>query len=142
MKRATIVLLLFIVSIIQTKAQAYKPGQKAEGGIVVPANKKSGLVIAEKGLGLMSWDEGKKACEDLVLNGYGDWRLPSIKELGLIYYQFYVKGIGGFPTEYYWSKAENKGIRQLAWCFDFKNGQEYNSHSKTNAKYILPVRSY
>lgn len=142
MKRVTLLSLLFVVFASQPNAQTYEAGQKVEGGIVFPSNKKSGLVIAEKGLGLMSWNEGKKACEDLVLNGYDNWRLPSLKELGIIFYQFYVKGIGGFPTEYYWSKAENKGIRQLAWCFDFKDGQEYNSHPKTNTKYILPVRSY
>ena len=142
MKQATSILLISMLLFFESNAQPYKTGQKVEGGIVFPNNKKSGVAIAEKGLGLMSWDEGKKACEDLVLNGYDNWRLPSLKELGIIFYQFYVKGIGNFPTGYYWSKAENKGIRQLAWCFDFKDGQEYNSHSKTNTKYILPVRSY
>ena len=142
MKPATLLILSFIILFFQSNAQTYKLGQKAEGGVVFPTTKKKGFVVAEKGLGLMSWDEGKKACDDLVLNGYNDWRLPSISELGSIYYQFYVKGIGGYPTEYYWSKTENKGIRQLAWCFDFKVGQEYNSHSKANTKYILPVRSY
>lgn len=142
MKQVALLLLLFILLVFQANAQTYKAGQKAEGGIIYPTNKKSGLVIAEKGLGLMNWDEGKKACEDLVLNGYDDWRLPSLYELGVVFYHFYLKGVGDFPTEYYWSKSENKGIRQLAWCFDFKDGQEYNSHSKSNTKYILPVRSY
>lgn len=142
MKKVSLIVLVFIASFFESKAQIYKPGDKAEGGIVVPKNNKKGLAVAEKALGLMTWDEGKKACEDLVLNGYDDWRLPSINELAIIFYQFYVKGVGGFQMGHYWSKAENKGIRQLAWCFDFKDGQEYNSHSKSNTKYILPVRSY
>lgn len=133
---------LFVFFIARSNAQTYEPGKRVEGGIVFPNNKKSGLVVAEKGLGLMNWEQGKKACEDLILNGYDDWRLPSLKELGIIYYQFYLKGLGSFPNEYFWSNAENKGIKKLALCFDFKDGQEYNSHSKANTKYIIPVRSY
>ncbi|MEI2739300.1 MAG: DUF1566 domain-containing protein [Chitinophagaceae bacterium] len=142
MNRFILIPLFLLGVLFESSAQTYSPGQNAEGGIVFPTSKKKGFVVAEKGLGLMTWEEGKKACEDLVLNGYDNWRLPSKTELGIIYYQFYMKGIGGFPTEYYWCKTENKGIRQLAWCLDFKDGQEYNSHSKTNNKYILPVRTY
>jgi hypothetical protein len=45
-------------------------------------------------------------CDQLVLNGYTDWFLPSIDELQLIYNQKAV--IGGFtgPYEYYWSSSE------------------------------------
>lgn len=142
MKHIAMLAVLSFLLLTKTNAQRYKQGQKAEGGIVFPHNNKSGLVIAEKGLGFMSWEEGKRACEALVLNGYDDWRLPTMKELAIIYYQFYIKRIDEFPTGYYWSKSENKGIRELAWCFDFKDGQEYNSHSKANSNYILPVRTY
>lgn len=142
MKIIFLIKIVLILSIYQTNAQNYKQGDKAEGGIIFPHNKKSGLVIAEKGLGFMSWEEGKKACEDLELNGYNDWRLPTLKELAIIYYQFYIKGVGGYPTGFYWSKSENKGIKELAWCFDFKDGSEYNSHTKSNTNYVIPVRAY
>ncbi len=90
----------------------------------------------------MSWDDGKKACEDLVLNGYDDWRLPSEKEIATIFYGLYVKGITSLPTGFYWIRKQNDGIKHLAWCFYFKEGNAYNGHIKSNTNHILPVRSY
>lgn len=48
-------------------------------------------------------------CDQLILNGYTDWFLPSIDELQLMYNQKAV--IGGFtgPYEYYWSSSESSG---------------------------------
>ena len=123
-------------------AQKHFPGEKAEGGLVFYVKKSHGLVVAEKDLGEMSWESGKKACNSLVLSGYDDWRLPSIEELAIIYYEIFEKKVVNFSTGYYWSRAENKGITSLAWCFDFTTGSEYNNHSKKNTKYIIAVRSY
>ena len=144
MKYLTLFKVFFIIFIANTDAQnyKYKSGQKAEGGIVIIASKKSGVVVAEKVLGMMTWEDGKKACEDLVLNGYDNWRLPTMNELYIFYYEFYLKGVGDFPTGNYWSKKENTGIRELGWSFNFKDGSERNSNSKANTNYILPVRSY
>ena len=49
-------------------------------------------------------DYAAKLCNDLVLNGYDDWFLPSKDELNLMYGQ---KGvIGSFAVDYYWSSSE------------------------------------
>ncbi|MBK7290247.1 MAG: DUF1566 domain-containing protein [Chitinophagaceae bacterium] len=138
-------ILLFILNVFllsQTSAQSYGLGDKAQGGIVILSNKKSGIVVSENVLGAMSWGDGKKACEDLVLNGYDDWRLPSEKEITTIYYGLYVKGKTSLPTGFFWLRKENDGIKHLGWCFDFKDGNIYNGHIKSNTNYILPVRSY
>lgn len=54
-------------------------------------------------------------CDQLILNGYTDWFLPSIDELQLIYNQKAV--IGGFTGsyEYYWSSSENFAGSVFLW---------------------------
>jgi len=51
-------------------------------------------------------------CNDLVLNGYSDWFLPSLGELSLMAGQY--TAIGGFTSSYYWSSSESNSTR--AWC--------------------------
>jgi len=43
-------------------------------------------------------------CNNLVLNGYDDWYLPSIGELNILYCN--KTTIGGFAYDYYWSSSE------------------------------------
>ena len=53
-----------------------------------------------------------EACNDLVLNGYNDWYLPSRDELDLLYQN--KDAIGGFYTGwwvYYWSSSESDASR-------------------------------
>jgi hypothetical protein len=45
-----------------------------------------------------------RICDDLVLNGYDDWFLPSIDELSQMFEQRNL--IGGFIGHYYWSSSE------------------------------------
>lgn len=45
-----------------------------------------------------------RICNDLVLNGYDDWFLPSKDELILMYGQR--SNIGGFASTWYWSSSE------------------------------------
>ncbi|MCB2219423.1 MAG: DUF1566 domain-containing protein [Bacteroidetes bacterium] len=52
------------------------------------------------------WEQGiaAKICNDLVLNGYDDWFLPSKDELNQIYE--HKAAIGDFIDNYYWSSSE------------------------------------
>jgi hypothetical protein len=78
-----------------------------------------------------------RICNDLVLNGYSDWFLPSNDELNQLYLQKSV--VGGFFNYYYWSSSEyNAGN---AWGQDFSNSIQ-NPASKTNAYYVRAVRAF
>ncbi|MBK7172309.1 MAG: DUF1566 domain-containing protein [Bacteroidales bacterium] len=47
-----------------------------------------------------------KYCDDLVLNGFDDWFLPSRDELGLMYTNLKINGLGNFTKLNYWSSSE------------------------------------
>jgi hypothetical protein len=45
-----------------------------------------------------------KLCDELVLNGYDDWYLPSYDELNELYIQ--QNKVGGFISGYYWTSTD------------------------------------
>jgi hypothetical protein len=78
-----------------------------------------------------------RICDDLVLNGYSDWFLPSQDELNQMYLQKNV--IGGFANGSYWSSSEFSYVRALAHNF-FDGFQDANQ--KTNTYYVRAVRAF
>jgi len=87
-----------------------------------------------------------KLCDDLVLNGYSDWFLPSKDELNILYQNKDL--IGGFSNAYYWSSSEfssaysSKSDNAIyAWCQDFGNGKQTSYYKKT-AYHIRAVRAF
>ena len=63
-----------------------------------------------------------RICDELVLNGYSDWYLPSGKELDYMYYAS--DDFGNFYKGYYFSSAEI-GWNQ-SWALDFASGSMGN----------------
>lgn len=53
---------------------------KSLGGMIVTESNGHGLIMANADIGKMDLKDAKKACEDLVLNNYDDWRLPTLAE--------------------------------------------------------------
>jgi len=83
-----------------------------------------------------------RLCDDLVLNGYSDWFLPSLKEMDKMYLSRNV--VGGFANKPYWNSTEDNTYNpNCAWCQDF--GFDY-SHISTNNKniacYVRAVRAF
>ena len=62
-------------------------------------------------------------CNDLVLNTYSDWFLPSRDELTEVYNNLHVNGLGGFQNISYWSSSETS-TATVVWYRKFDTGQE------------------
>ena len=78
-----------------------------------------------------------KLCDDLDLNGYDDWFLPSKDELNLMYGQ---KGaIEGFADDHYWSSSEYSA--NTAWNQYFSGGLQ-SASSKNYTYRVRAVRAF
>ena len=71
-------------------------------------------IVAAQGPG----NYAAKVCDELVLNGYSDWFLPSKDELNQMCEQKIA--IGGFSESDYWSSSEESSAR--AYCQYFNQG--------------------
>ena len=80
--------------------------QFKHGGFVFYEENGHGLVAAIIDLGSMDWNSAKTACDELMLNGYSDWHLPSVAELNGLYFSLKKMGVGGFAEDDYWSSNE------------------------------------
>jgi len=59
-------------------------------------------------------------CNNLIVDGYSDWFLPSKDELNLMYENLKVAGVGGFAG-YYWSSSENNASYARYQSFGYGN---------------------
>jgi hypothetical protein len=78
-----------------------------------------------------------KACEDLVMNGYSDWRLPTKDESVAVIQELKYNKIGGLLFDDYWSSDKNnEGLAFIAHE-DFQENGFYDLDSKHG---VRPVR--
>ncbi len=68
---------------------------------------------------------------------YGDWYLPSIYELNLLYLQINV--VGGFSGAVYWSSTENTDVS--AWFWHFGTGSHFFT-GKSNTYNVRAIRAF
>jgi hypothetical protein len=121
--------------------------QYKHGGIVAYEENGHGFVAAIADLDQQDWNAAKTSCDELILGGYSDWRLPTKDELNRLYINLNEKGAGGFLNtgECYWSSTEDKD-RDLAWGQYFsvyeqeKNGSQ--KKSKNTKNFVRPVRAF
>ena len=115
------------------------------GGYVIEVNSDGthGLVVAMQDQGTSNWYEAN----DLLSNAsnYGidgakfkDWRLPTKRELNLMY-AFYSNGGARLNANYYWSSTEYDG--NGAWGQDFVDGYQ-NGNNKNATVWVRAVRAF
>ena len=75
-------------------------GGDAVGTAIGTGQKATAAIVAG-----CSTDSAAKLCDELSLNGYTDWFLPSELELNELFQN--KDTIGGFSAAYYWSSSEN-----------------------------------
>jgi uncharacterized protein (TIGR02145 family) len=80
-------------------------------------------------------------CDDLVLNGYSDWYLPSRDELQLMYSNLIVQNIGGFSNYFYLSSSQGPSHHD-AWAINFGNGVLFNNFHKNDTFLVRAVRAF
>lgn len=84
-----------------------------------------------------------RICDELVLNGYSDWFLPSYDELALMYQ--YRTLIGGFSPNFYWSSSEY-GVNhaRLLHFVDggLGSGRKENDDGLSDPWYVRAVRAF
>ena len=117
--------------------------------------------------GQKTWSDAMSYCDNLTEEGYSDWRLPSQRELMMIWllggssnvtsgdkndtgvgsaskpvntpYLYQQSGFAAFSAGNYWSDTEYSSNSSLAWYVLFSNGYT-NASSKTNSYYVRCVR--
>jgi len=80
-----------------------------------------------------------RICNDLVLNGYNDWFLPSKDELNQMYLQRTL--IGGFAPDTYWSSTEYNA--DYAWAqYIGLSGSQGISNKDSGESRVRAVRAF
>lgn len=81
-----------------------------------------------------------KICDDLVLNGYNDWFLPSRDEMNKLFLNRSI--IGGFSNQgYYWTSTECSSSDAIGFGFD--NGDSgYGCGTKHDSNNIRAIRFF
>ena len=114
------------------------------GGYVIQisSNGKHGLVVAMQDQGISTWYEANDLLSDPSnhdVDGkeFSEWRLPTKRELNLIYVQ--KATVGNFTQNYYWSSTENDA--NGAWFQSFNDGIQYGN-SKASLFVVRAVRAF
>lgn len=94
-------------------------------GLVLAIYDIRNLKKGEYSLQLGDWNNAKKIAENLSLNGYNDWRLPSKNELQFIYDKCYKIGLGGLMenTGYASGEGWDDTLSKKAYYLSLREGE-------------------
>ena len=120
------------------------------GGYVIQESNGHGLVLSLVDLdtsGSITHENADGKCNELVLNGYNDWRLPTIEELESVYKYSFTLGLGNIKEALYWSSTMRKNDlykRDMPLLFSMYNGKWAWGASSNwqNIMLARAVRSY
>jgi len=94
-----------------------------------------------------TWDAANTYCDNLVLGGASDWRLPTKEELiGIVDYSVLMQPaintayFPGTSKEHYWSSSTHAYFTNEAWFVQFFSGY-VDGESKTTGNYVRCARA-
>ncbi len=111
------------------------------GGIIFYLDEtgRRGAVCAEQDQAKgVHWLDALAICQQLELNGYSDWTLPSKEELDFMYTNLFLSSIGEL-SNYYWSSTESDF--NDAWYWRMNYGTPYYNF-KGNVLNVRAIRRF
>ncbi len=116
------------------------------GGYVIQIspNGKHGLVVAMQDQGVSTWYEANELLSnasnhDADGKEFSDWRLPTKRELNLMYVVYFNGTGASLNAGLYWSSTEADNSK--AWGQSFINGVQYDDF-KVNNGYVRAFRAF
>lgn len=140
LKLLGLICLFFIAGCKKDDTENLEVGMTYQGGIIFyfDATKQHGLIAAsEDQEGTYTWQQALTVCDELILNGYDDWYLPSNVELDRLYLKKDI--IGGFTDDIYWSSTEHN--HEYARGQRFSNGRG-GATLKSNNNKVRAIRAF
>lgn len=152
-------------SLFSSRVTASKTGNEASSDNRM--SRKFRVQKAQSRSTTIAWSDAVSYCDNLTEEGYSDWRLPSQRELMMIWllggnsnvtsgdkndtgvgsaskpvntlYIYQQSGFTAFSAAYYWSATEYSSSSSGAWSVYFSTGRTYN-YTKTTSIYVRCVR--
>jgi len=92
----------------------------------------------------LDWQDAKKYCNNLIIDGYSDWELPTIDQLMTItdkkkYKPSLKTSFKHFKSDYYWTSSEYVDADEKVWIVSFLDGGDFYNNKK-NLYYVRCVR--
>jgi hypothetical protein len=98
----------------------------------------------------MNWEEAMQYCRELTLAGHGDWRLPTIRQIGSLpdlsfkdgvwFHKQFFSGTKTAPLGFYWSSTTYGDT--FGWGVNFQFGYDGYYAGKKEGRYpFRPVRN-
>lgn len=100
----------------------------------------AGIAVQKTDIGQGNWTSVSSMCENSIVGGYTDWRLPTKDELTVLYNE--KENIGGFESSTYWSSTIGTNYYgDSHYGVSFFNGNVFVVYSDNDTYYARCVRT-
>ncbi|MCL1814682.1 MAG: DUF1566 domain-containing protein [Treponema sp.] len=118
---------------------SYKIGDRGPGGGIIFFAEEGQYMECSGELGRYRWNDAVPAAQNYTGGGFTDWRLPTRKELDLLYQNLKENQLGEFSNGYHWASLEYNRIS--AWSQRFDDGYQVTNFKRLTYA-IRAVRSF